>query len=145
MSVYGVACRGRSIRAGGQQHGYRRVVRVWEHEVRREIGERLEHETPQMQARVRQHQVRRGECSITVDEQVEVECARGPFACANAPVFSLDLQKRVQQRVRRPRGGNARGGVEVCGLRRVRRAGVRGTLVHRRGGEHRDARRLAQV
>src|ERR1044072_1489858 len=85
--------------------------------VGRELAERREDEAGLVHARVREREGRRVRARVAVDEQVEVERARGVRARAASAERVLYLQKpREQFFGRGQRRAELRNGVEVSGL-----------------------------
>ena len=71
--------------------------------VRRDIGERHQHERALEQPRVRQHQVGIVHCHVVIGDDVDVERARAPAALVGAVAAerAFDLLRARQQRMRR--------------------------------------------
>ena len=53
---------------------------------------------------MRHHQARLGQPFVAIQNQIEVQCSRGPGRRPPAPILALDLQQPVQQRSRRQAG-----------------------------------------
>lgn len=90
------------------------------------VAQRVENETAEVGARVRQDRVRRA-ADLTVDvDDVEVQGARGVRDCAQAAGIVFDLLQRSKQAVRRHRALQTQNPVHVARLAgsRYRRAGV---------------------
>jgi hypothetical protein len=83
------------------------------HERGRQRGERFEDERALGQTRVRHDQSGLVHDAIAVEQQIEVERARGVAFAAFAPGRALEREQRVEKRARRERRLDANDGVQI--------------------------------
>ena len=107
-----------------------------------DLAQRLQHEGPLVQARVRHAEAGLVDPLPAEEEQIEVEAARG-VAHRSAPAAGrgLDRQQAIEEHPGPERGHELRGAVQIRALRRrAHRLG----LVERRDGRHPDTGARAQ-
>ena len=74
------------------------------HELGPDLDQRLEHEAPLGEPRVRQHRVGRAASRLAEEEDVDVDRARTVRLAAHAPELVLDRETRLKQRLGGERG-----------------------------------------
>jgi hypothetical protein len=126
---------GQQIGDGAFEHGV--------NESRYELGQRLQHEQPLVQARMRDDEAVVAVDKVAIQQQIEIDGPRSIALLAHAPQSLLDRQQRIEEIVGRAIGPHLDDGVEVVSL--PRRPADRPRLVHRRYACDLDTLTLTQV
>src|SRR5262249_21696082 len=114
----------------------RRAAAARNHGLRRDLDERAQDERALVHARMRYHELRLVDAGIAVEQEIEVERARGIGEAALPPVPRLDRLELAQE-FPRPKGGVQLGD-------RVDEVGLRG-IAHRCAAIERRARAQARA
>lgn len=104
-----------------------------------EIVEWLQHEAALGKARMRQGQLPGASRQTIHNEQVQIQCTRGPPTAALPPGAPFQVETYGEQRLRTEARPHLHDGIQIGGLLLVRRQGVRDRLVHRRGLHYPEA------